>query len=217
MEDHEQAEEVQSNPSDTYATVAENAAGNRESLALKDERIAIDLDDDHAGIEEIPACAGKINGAAFEEPSYTPILKELVCCILDREAPIRTDILARRIARLHGFRRTSARIRERIDKLVEKNYPRTHENKYQFYWPKDTSPEDWVLFREPANNRSRNVDEVPMQELHALAQVVTADGFSGEAAIGAMAARLGLQRLRTPSRERLERALRSVLEKRQGA
>lgn len=53
----------------------------------------------------------------------------------------------------------------------------------------------------------RTADEICMPELLALAREVIASGKTGEGVIVAMAREMGLQRLRTASRGRLEKAV----------
>ena len=52
----------------------------------------------------------------FFEAEYDTVIRGMVDAIIETEAPLRTDILAQRIARVHGWLRTGARIRERIER-----------------------------------------------------------------------------------------------------
>src|SRR5690606_38245268 len=50
----------------------------------------------------------------FYETEYDTTLTSMINAILDAEAPLREDVMLQRIARVHGWLRTGARIRERI-------------------------------------------------------------------------------------------------------
>lgn len=67
-----------------------------------------------------------------------------------------------------------------------------------------------VFRRSRDDEASRNVDEICMPELVALAYEVLAQGAADEDAIVAMARELGLQRLRAASRGRFEYAMKEA-------
>jgi hypothetical protein len=48
----------------------------------------------------------------FFDADYDPVIRGMVDAIIETEAPLRTDILAQRIARAHGWLGTGGRIRE---------------------------------------------------------------------------------------------------------
>lgn len=66
-----------------------------------------------------------------------------------------------------------------------------------------------VAFRR-AEEGERTVDEVCMDELITLARELMSSGLSSDEVVVGMARELGLQRLRSASRERLEKALASA-------
>lgn len=123
------------------------------------------------------------------------------------EGPVRDDVLARRIARVHGWARTGARIRDRIMTLVRSRLPMTQEEDGLFIWGPEADTKIFTTFRRPMGSEARPVDEIALPELIALAHEVLANGMNGEAAITAMARETGGQRIRAASRERLKRAL----------
>lgn len=55
--------------------------------------------------------------------------------VVAQEGPVLDDVLARRIARAHGWMRTGARIRERITLLGDQHCHTTQEGNSTFYWP----------------------------------------------------------------------------------
>ncbi|MDR1064213.1 MAG: DUF3320 domain-containing protein [Azoarcus sp.] len=156
-----------------------------------------------------PATANPdINPDAFFEPGYDPVLSALIAYVVEQEGPVLDDVLARRIARAHGWVRTGTRIRERVVRLAQTLCLATEEDIGTFYWPVHRDPAQALVFRRPADEDSvRPADEISLAELAALAREVTAAGVQGEAVLPEMARALGLHQLRAASRARLEKAL----------
>jgi very-short-patch-repair endonuclease len=146
-----------------------------------------------------PATANPdINPDAFFEPAYDPVLSALIAYVVEQEGPVLDDVLARRIARAHGWVRTGARIRERVVRLAQTLCRATEEDVGTFYWPAHRDPAQAQVFRRPTDEDSvRPADEISLVELAALAREVTATGVQSE----------GLHQLRAASRARLEKAL----------
>lgn len=69
----------------------------------------------------------------FYDPAYTEQLQAMIQAILVAEAPLRDDVLAQKIARVHGWERTGKRIRERVFALIE-TAPQTEESTGRFIW-----------------------------------------------------------------------------------
>ncbi|HEY0835619.1 MAG TPA: DUF3320 domain-containing protein [Azospirillum sp.] len=147
---------------------------------------------------------------AFLDPAYNARLLAMIDHVVSVEGPVRDDVLARRIARAHGWARTGARIRERILKLARKRLPATEEDAGLFFWPPEADTSAWPVFRRPMGEEVRPIDEIAMPELVALARAVCATGLDGEEAITAMAREAGLLKLRAASRDRLQRAYDQV-------
>jgi hypothetical protein len=151
---------------------------------------------------------GAIDADRFFENGYDTVLQPMVEWVVEREGPILDAVLARRIARAHGFQRTGGRIQERVEALARRRYRMTEEASGTFYWPDDLPPSSNVAFRRPAGeDNNRGVEEVCEAELTSLARAVLSRGFDGQDALISMARELGLQRLREASRGRLEDAL----------
>ena len=144
---------------------------------------------------------------SFFVASYNQTLASMITHVVEIEGPVREDLLAKRIARAHGWIRTGARIRERILKVAKNEFVITDEDVGLFVWPSFSSGESWVEFRRPDSDDVRAVDEISMPELVALAREVTMNGLAGEDAVTFMAREVGLKKLMANSRERLERAL----------
>jgi len=117
-------------------------------------------------------------------------------------------VLARRIARAHGFQRTGSRIQERVDQLAGRLFDVTEEAGGTFYWPRGVDTKAEFAFRWPSDEDSaRGVEEICEPELVSLARWVLGMGKTGEEALVAVAREIGLLKLRAASRGRLESAL----------
>jgi len=151
--------------------------------------------------------------ALFFEPSYDQELSRMVTEIIEQEGPILDEVLARRIARRHGWQRTGTRISDRVTRLASEVGRKTKEDVGTFFWPRDHVEGETILFRV---GLERSLDEICMQELVALATELIGKGQSDEGVIAEMAKAVGLQRLRTASRPRLLSALNRALQKLRG-
>lgn len=151
------------------------------------------------------------NPDRFFDDQYNGILSAMIAHVVDREGPVLDALLARRIARAHGWLRTGGRIRERVFQIARARYRTTDEEVGTFYWPEHLDSATEPPFRAPADEDSvRGADEISLHELASLARAVIAQGTEGEAVYYAMARKLGLQQLRASSRVRLEQAVRST-------
>jgi len=147
----------------------------------------------------------------FYLASYDFVLIKMITHVVEIEGPVLDSVLARRIARAHGWQRTGSRIQERVRALAGKSHQSTDEDVGTFYWAPARGPELPVVFRRSRDDEaSRDVDEICMPELVALACEVLAQGAADEDAIVAMARELGLQRLRAATRGRFEYAMKEA-------
>ena len=146
---------------------------------------------------------------AFFEHSYIPRLLRMIRHVVDAEAPIKDDVLVRRIARVHGFQRSGGRIRSHVLSLVPREIPRKKESDSVWFWPiamgESLSP---IRFRFPSPSlEPRPADEICLEELAALARHILTLSDKGDV-IAEMVSAIGLRRLRSQTRARLEEALR---------
>lgn len=151
-----------------------------------------------------------VNPDEFFNAEYGAVLVQMITHVIEVEGPVLDAVLARRIARVHGWQRTGSRIRERIEALAAKLFRTTQEDVGTFYWPNGYGPETAVAFRPAADDAARAVDEICMPELLTLAREILASGKVGDAAISAMARELGLHSLRAASRGRIEMAMKHL-------
>jgi very-short-patch-repair endonuclease len=159
--------------------------------------------------EAVPAQA--ISADLFFEPIYDTVLQPMVEWVVQREGPVLDAVLARRIARAHGFQRTGSRIQERVEEIAQRLFRTTEEAGGTFYWPRGVAPAAEVAFRWPTDDDSaRSVEEICEPELLGLARRVLGQGKVGEQAVISMAREIGLQKVRAASRARLDAVLSAV-------
>ncbi|MCV9940420.1 DUF3320 domain-containing protein [Boseaceae bacterium BT-24-1] len=141
----------------------------------------------------------------FFEFGYRGTLRGMVDAVMEAEAPLRADVLAQRIARAHGWLRTGARIRERID-LHLRDLPRTEESSGPFLWRPGTIAPIYP-YRAPVDVAARRaIPDIPLAELASIAVSEPALLEETDPAL-ALARLLGVERLAVTSRARLDEAL----------
>ncbi len=156
--------------------------------------------------------ASAVSAEQFYESPYETVLQLMVEWVVLREGPVLDAVLARRIARAHGFQRTGSRIQERVGQVARRLFETTEEGGGTFYWPRGLATHSDVPFRWPLNDDSaRGVEEICERELVSLARWVLASGKSGQLAAVVMAREMGLMKLRAVSRGRLEAALAAAI------
>lgn len=192
-------------PEAHYARDATSPAMAESSIATTDRQF-------HASQPEGAVPTGAVSAEQFYDPAYDVVLKPMIEWVVQREGPVLDAVLARRIARAHGFQRTGSRILARVESIARQRFGNTEEAAGAFYWPDGVTPGAEVAFRWPADDDSaRGVEEICEQELLSLARWVIGVGRSGEDALIAMAREIGLMKLRVASRGRLEVVLAQTL------
>lgn len=145
------------------------------------------------------------NPDQFFEFGYRDTLKRMIEAVIETESPLRTDILAQRLARAHGWLRTGVRIREKID-LHLRLLDRTLESSGEFIWEKGTVS-NTVPYRQPASEEARrSIADIPLAEI---THVVLGNPELLEEPDPTrdLARLLGVERLTTVSRARLDEAI----------
>lgn len=160
---------------------------------------------DYARVQ-LPDASG--NQDRFYDASYDDELKQMAMEVLKHEAPIRDDVLAKQIARAHGFARTGANIRNRILELLGEMVA-TDEVTGRFLWS-SKEPQVVVNFRfAKSDDDRRSVDEISIAELSGLIHQQRELLAEDDPAI-AFARSIGLARLSQSARDRIEEAIRTV-------
>ena len=145
------------------------------------------------------------NQDRFYDSSYDEELKEMAMDVLSHEAPIRDDILAKQVARAHGFARTGANIRIRVLNLLH-SVVSTEEATGRFLWSSD-EPKSIIKFRSAESDENRrSIDEISIAELKGLIQENQELLAEPDPAIS-LARSIGLARLSQSARDRIEEAI----------
>lgn len=141
----------------------------------------------------------------FFEFGYRDTLRGMIERIIETESPLRTDILAQRLSRAHGWLRTGGRIRERID-LHLRGFDTTRESSGEFVW-KAGAVSEIISYRQPAGEEARrSIADIPLAELAFV--VLDNPGLMEQPDPPRYLARLlGVERLAAVSRARLDEAI----------
>jgi hypothetical protein len=143
----------------------------------------------------------------FYDADYDADLLTLIENVIAQESPIFEELLIRRIARAHSFSRAGGRIQKRIQALVKGKFHTSEEARQRIYWSSKETYENWNTFREPDKKEARTIDEIPMEELHVLAKVITMQEIDPENRLRQMAKHCGISRIGDNARARFGKAL----------
>ncbi|MFW9078854.1 DUF3320 domain-containing protein [Pseudomonas sp. P2757] len=149
----------------------------------------------------------RINAEAFYSPEYDAVLADLIAHVLAQEAPILDSLLVQRVARAHGFQRTGRLIRERVLDLTEQKHHLRNDPVYgQFVWHSANDVAAWNSYRVPATvDDGRSVEEIAAEELLTVAALISAGDMPLE-----IAKTLGVKRLTSAARERIENVIKTM-------
>ncbi|WP_199084323.1 DUF3320 domain-containing protein [Bosea sp. ASV33] len=141
----------------------------------------------------------------FYEFAYRDTLRGMIEAVIDAESPLRSDVLAQRIARAHGWLRTGGRIRERIN-LHLRGLDTTSESSGEFLWRKGAVLEIAPYRKAASEDARRPIADIPLAEL---ASVVldNSDLLDQPDPARDLARLLGVERLAAVSRARLDEAI----------
>lgn len=155
-------------------------------------------------VNELKDWRGKTDPEQFYVGGYDETLKGLIADVLNAESPLLDATLVQRIARVHGFSRAGRLIRERVMEIVDQQYHvATDLSGDDFIWLSEAHRADWCSFRLPATDSDiRQVDAIPSEELRVLAL-----NTGGDNIIQDMARSLGIKRLTSQAKQRLESIL----------
>jgi hypothetical protein len=160
---------------------------------------------------EYSGFSSSIDPENFYSESYDATLVELLRQTLRLEAPIAADLLVQRIARAHDFKRSGRLIRERVLALVDDHFHLGEDLiGGNFVWLSEGSPDLTIRFRTPKSGETtRNIEEIPCEEILAAAI------HAGAECCAVQIARIfGIRRLASPGKERIDRAIELLKERR---
>lgn len=152
----------------------------------------------------------KTSPEAFFDVTYDGQLRAMVEKMVMRDGPTRDTVLARKIARVHGWQRTGKRIQERVSAIAFSCLKHAEEDVGIFFSAKEYGGLNSSIDFNFNLDVVRNVDEICMAELVFLSKLVLAEGNEGDGAVVAMAKRLGVHHVRAASRVRIESALEAA-------
>ena len=142
----------------------------------------------------------------FYSPGYSRRLALMIDYVVDTEGPVHEDILVRRIARHHGFKRSGRQIREAVVKIAKQRRGRKREHVGLFFWPKGIIKVSQVPARYlDRDDEMRDLDYICDEEIRAINKFLTLNGDAAE-----FARCLGISRLTQGARSRIESALSST-------
>jgi very-short-patch-repair endonuclease len=155
-------------------------------------------------VNDLQEWNSRVDAERFYIGGYDETLRELIDSVVKAESPLLETTLVQRIARVHGFNRAGRLIRERVMELVDQHYHvATDHFGENFVWQSTTQQADWNTFRLPATeNDIRQIDAIPAEELRALVLSI-----KGENQIADISRSLGIKRLTSQARQKLESLL----------
>lgn len=145
------------------------------------------------------------NQNRFFDADYSETLARMAREVLEIQGPILDDALVREIARAHGFARTGNRIKQRVLEFLP-NATFTIEAAGRFLWPELVAHESIPFRYHVEEDARRSLNEIAMPELIGLVRENAALASSDDFAL-ALAREIGLARLASSARIRLEEAI----------
>jgi transcriptional regulator with XRE-family HTH domain len=147
----------------------------------------------------------------FHGEDYRPELQKMVAAVIEAEGPIFEDVLARQVAKAHGFARVSRKIEESVKNATQETLLRTDEEKRTILWPTGADPDRPIDFRW-ADPGTRQYSDVTLPELAGLARTYNAQNANNEEEVLLrMREAFGLSRTSEPMRQRFSKAVKLAL------
>ena len=148
-----------------------------------------------------------LNPDGFHEASEYRNLSKMIEHIVESEGPVVLNVLADRVARAYGFKRTGARILKRVKGLASRKFKKTQEGSKFFYWPSGADFDSYESFRiaDGSDEMVRKVEDIAVQELRNLATYVreTDCPVNEKELARCMTERLGFKRMTAQIEKRL--------------
>ncbi len=140
---------------------------------------------------------------AFYSDDYKRRLSAMLDHVIAIEGPIHEDVLVRRIARHHGFRRAGRQIRDVVLNLAKRQRDKTREKSSLFFWPEGTVKDRIAPARyEGREAELLKIEYICSEELRAINEALFLEGDAV-----AISRALGITRLSQSSRDRIENAV----------
>ena len=176
--------------------------GKGESVFLR----PLEAEDDLLGhgntqysISQLNAVPYRADPEMFYSEEYVPRLTAMIDHVIDTEGPIHEEVLIRRIARHHEFKRAGRQIRDIVINIAKRRRGRSKEDIGLFFWRKGTIKDRVAPAR--YNGREpemRRIEHICKEEIWAINESLTIKNSPKE-----IACRIGIARLTQKARNRL--------------
>jgi hypothetical protein len=143
----------------------------------------------------------------FYDPTYDATLRRMVSRVIETEGPIYDSLLVTRIRAAHGFGRAADRMRQRIMGAVHlhlRRVPEVGSDRVVLCSP--MADLNAIEYRE-SQPGERDIDDVPIIELAALARTLDVGNKFDDEAVTALRDAIGGARVGTPMRARFMAAI----------
>ncbi|WGS18633.1 MULTISPECIES: DUF3320 domain-containing protein [unclassified Bradyrhizobium] len=138
------------------------------------------------------------------QPEYRAVIERMVTHVIRSEGPVFDELVARRIARVHGLARATGKLLQITRDVTDPVFARSSEDNRSIVWPGADS-QKLVPFRD-ASKEVRDHPDVPLVELASLAASFLAAGHTISKTAELMSRRMGLKRMAENTRSRFEAA-----------
>ena len=123
--------------------------------------------------------------------------------VIEQEGPIHEEVLIRRIARFHGFKRAGKQIQDIVLAIAKRRKCHSREKVGLFFWPEKSFGERFASARwKGRDDEMRKVEYICTEEIRAIDKLLATNGDPVE-----LARNLGIARLSQFVRERLSEAM----------
>jgi hypothetical protein len=116
--------------------------------------------------------AGRRTPDDLHEPRYEPELGKVIEQVLDVEAPMHIDLLARRVGAYFGIGRVTTRVSDRIREVTSARARLGDTTDTDAVWRSDQDPSSLPSVRAADAENRREPDEIPLAEVAAAAALV---------------------------------------------
>jgi very-short-patch-repair endonuclease len=159
----------------------------------------------------VSSVQSRISPERFGDADYAPVLRTLCNELIDHFGPITFKHLAEKAARAHGFLRTGSQIKKSVWAAAARERKHSREGDHSpVFWPTSVPVAEVFPFRGlTVAGEARPWADVPMPERRALAREISAQTWLNDPP-GAMAERIGFERLRETTRAELVELLKEV-------
>lgn len=150
----------------------------------------------------------------FHTYSETKNISTLIDCIVSIEAPVSLNVVAEKIARQYGFKRTTNKILSRVHRVANQFYSSSKEDDQTFLWTNETNPTDYQGMRMAAPNKgiARQVEHICILELSNIARFVKQIDcpIGDDELVRCIGDRLGYKRITEKVRNRILSAISEI-------